>query len=102
MIDAASDNDCATVDRLFDTSFSDAADKPPPARSIRHQLRLQRGVQHLLRLGPRAAAEFVAEIGNDFCCRRAILDHLDEWDRLTPESVAVAGWDRFPPTLDGG
>jgi len=72
-----------------------AANRPPP----RDWFQLQRGTQHIELLGSRAVAEFLAEIGNHCCCIAKLLDHLDAWRELTPEAVAVAGGDRFPPFL---
>jgi hypothetical protein len=61
-------------------------------------LRLERGVEHLFRLGPRAVAEFLIAISAECGGLPAILDLIDEYRcRLTPEMVRAAGGDRFPP-----
>jgi ribosomal 50S subunit-associated protein YjgA (DUF615 family) len=64
------------------------------------RFRLERGAAHLHALGPRAVAEFIAEIANDQACTHAILHRLDEWRaRLTPEMLHVTGGDRFARCL---
>ena len=60
--------------------------------------KLRRGAEHLHRLGARATAEALAEIANRIGGMPAILGVLEEYRaRLTPEMLAVAGGDRFPP-----
>ena len=59
-------------------------------------LRLQRGVQHLHALGPRAVAELLGEVAESAGCAVCILDHLARYERLTPAMVRTAGGDRFP------
>jgi hypothetical protein len=62
------------------------------------RLRLQRRVEHLHALGPRATAEFLAEIGRRIGGMPCILTTLDEYQhRLTPAMTRRAGDDRFPP-----
>jgi hypothetical protein len=64
------------------------------------RLQLQRGAEHLLALGARALAEFLAESGAENGCTTEILEKLAAWrGALTPEVVNVAGGDRFPPTV---
>jgi hypothetical protein len=61
-------------------------------------LRLQRGCEHLHRLGPRATAELLAEIDRRIGGMAAILGLLTEYERrLTPEMLHRVGGDRFPP-----
>ena len=48
------------------------------------QARLQRGAEHLHRLGPRAMAEFLAELGRRIGGTPACLSLLNEYSRLTP------------------
>ena len=68
--------------------------RPAPA------LRFQRGAEHLHRLGPRATAEFLAEIVRAHGIERDVAARLDAWrDALTPELVRAAGADRFPPSI---
>ena len=60
--------------------------------------RLDRGAEHLHRLGARATAEFLAEIARTIGGTPCILQHLAEYERrLTPAMVQAAGADRFPP-----
>ncbi len=62
------------------------------------RLRLQRGAEHLHDLGPRATAEFLAEIGERIGGMPTILSILAEYEcRLTPALLLKAGGDRFPP-----
>lgn len=59
--------------------------------------RLQRGVEYLHRLGPRANAEFLAEIAKHVGMP-CILDLLADYQRrLSPDMLAVTGGDGFPP-----
>jgi hypothetical protein len=68
--------------------------------SPRDRLRLERGAAHLDALGPRAIAEFLAEIGADNDCTSYILDLADLWrGRLTPDMLRATGGDRFPRYL---
>jgi hypothetical protein len=61
-------------------------------------LRLQRGAEHLHRLGPRAIAEVLAEIGRQAGCMDDVLELLGQYRaRLTPELLHQVGGDRFPP-----
>jgi hypothetical protein len=60
--------------------------------------RLQRGATHLHTLGPRAVAEFLAELGRREGTMPQCLNLLAEYQsRLTPSLVRAAGGDRFPP-----
>ena len=60
--------------------------------------RLARGAEHLCNLGPRATAEFLAEIAGRIGGMPAILWVLAEYQRrLTPEMLGAVGGDRFPP-----
>jgi len=59
--------------------------------------RLQRGAEHLHELGPRALAEFLAELAQRICGMPATLDMLAEYQRLSPGMMRAAGGDRFPP-----
>jgi hypothetical protein len=62
------------------------------------RLRLQRGAEHLHRLGARANAEFLAEIGQRIGGMPAIFALLRDYEhRLNPELLRAAGGDRFPP-----
>jgi dihydroxyacid dehydratase/phosphogluconate dehydratase len=61
------------------------------------RLRLQRGVEHLHRLGPRATAEYLAEVARQIGGLPAMLGTLAEYERrLSPDLLRVVGGDRFP------
>ena len=61
------------------------------------RLRLQRGGEHLHRLGPRATCEVLCEISHRIGGMPAILGCLAEYEaRLTPQLLRRAGGDRFP------
>ena len=59
------------------------------------RLRLERGLAHLDRLGPRAKAEFWIEFAGRVGIMPAMLRLMAEWEqRLTPAMVKAAGADR--------
>ena len=61
-------------------------------------LRVQRGVEHLHRLGPRATAEFLGDVADQIGGMPAIVALLAEYERrLSPAMLRAAGGDRFPP-----
>ena len=61
-------------------------------------LRLQRGVEHLHRLGARATAEALAEVADRIGGWPALLSVLTEYEqRLTPAMIRSAQAARFPP-----
>lgn len=60
--------------------------------------RLHRGAAHLHTLGPRAVAEFLAEMAQRIGGAPCILDQLAEYERrMNPDFIRVAGAHRFPP-----
>lgn len=60
--------------------------------------RLAAGARRLHGLGPRALAEFLAELGGDRAMLPGILAMLETWQaRLTPRMLRTAGADGFPP-----
>jgi hypothetical protein len=61
------------------------------------RLRLQRGVEHLHALGPRATAELLTEIGAQTGEMPAIMQLLAKYERLTQEVLRRLGGDGFPP-----
>jgi hypothetical protein len=64
------------------------------------EARFRRAVDRLVALGPRAVAEFIAELGARFFIRTAIDLRLAEYAaRLSPELLAAASGDRFPDAL---
>lgn len=63
-------------------------------------LRFRRGSEHMHRLGPRAIAELLAEIGAAHGITGDVLERLEAWRRLRPETLAaVLGGQQFPPTV---
>jgi hypothetical protein len=62
------------------------------------RFRLQRGAEHLCRLGPRATAEFLGEVADRVGGMPCILDRLSEYERrLSPAMLRLTGGDHFPP-----
>jgi hypothetical protein len=62
------------------------------------RLRLQRGSEHLQRLGARANAELLAKFAGQIDRLPATLTLLSEYERrLTPATLRLTGGDRFPP-----
>ena len=61
------------------------------------ELRFQRHVERLRRLGPRAVGELLAEIGAARSCRMEIDRRLARYANLNPEFLWAIGGDRFPP-----
>lgn len=60
--------------------------------------RLDRGAEHLTRLGSRALAEFLAELAGAIGGQPAILKLLAEYqNKLNPALLHSAGVHRFPP-----
>jgi hypothetical protein len=74
--------------------------RPRPTHGRLHPftaLRLQRGAEHLHRLGPRATAELLAEVAERIGGMPAVLELLVEYERrLTPGMLQLTGGDRFP------
>ena len=60
-------------------------------------LRLQRGSVHLVRLGPRALAEYLSELADQIGGLPAALTLLAKYERrVSPEMLRVTGGHRFP------
>jgi hypothetical protein len=60
-------------------------------------MRLQRGAEHLHRLGARATAELLVEVARRIGGMPCILDLLTEFERrITPGMLRASGGDRFP------
>jgi hypothetical protein len=59
------------------------------------RFRLERGSEHLYRLGARAVAEFLAD-GDDLA---SLLARLQCYQQCAPALLYTAGGDRFPPQL---
>ena len=63
-------------------------------------LRFRRGGEHLHRLGARAVAEMLAEIGEAHGITGDVLQRLEAWRELSPEILAaVLGRQQFPPSV---
>jgi hypothetical protein len=61
------------------------------------QLRLQRGAEHLHKLGARATAELLSEVAHRIGGMPCIIGLLTEFERrITPGAIRLAGGDRFP------
>lgn len=61
-------------------------------------LRMQRGVEHLHGLGPRATAEFLGDVADQIGGWPTIIALLGEYERrLSPAMLRAVGGDRFPP-----
>lgn len=61
-------------------------------------LRRKRHVAHLHTLGPRSLDEFLIEFGAAYSLTTAIENALEQWAKLSPEAVAAAGGNQFPPS----
>ena len=60
-------------------------------------LRFQHLVKRLHRLGPRATAELLAELGSERSIGTAIDRKLATYAELEPEAIEAVGGDRFGP-----
>ena len=66
---------------------------PPYVRD----LRFQRDVDRLCKLGPRAVYQYLAEVGDARSIRTFLEDHISAYAAIEPDRLAVVGGDRFPP-----
>ena len=57
------------------------------------RIRIEAGSLHLHRLGPRATAELLLELGS----ADQVLAALDRYRRVTPALLRAVGGDRFAP-----
>jgi hypothetical protein len=70
---------------------------PQPRRDPFTDPLLQRGSEHLHRLGPRAMAELLTEVDRRIGGMPCILGLLTEYEqRMTPQMLRLTGGDRFP------
>ena len=68
--------------------------------AVSDTLRLQRGAEHVHRLGARALAELLLQMARERRDLDDMLDLLDAWrDGLSPAMVRAAGGDSFPPRV---
>lgn len=63
-------------------------------RDLLAALRIERGAAHLHRLGPRAVAECLIEVGGGDMA--ALLECLGRFQQLDPDMLRLVGGDRFP------
>ena len=91
----ASINAGSGLDNATCSKFA-APPQDPPADAL-CELRFERDVAHLHRLGPRAIGELLREIGARYQCRPWIERRLVQFARLDPEIVRALHGDRFPP-----
>jgi hypothetical protein len=83
----------------YQSSSTDTDSEPRRPAQLRGPdlFRLQRGAEHVHRLGTRPLAELLAQIGAEHDCIADILALLDQWrERLAPDTVRLVGGDRFP------
>ena len=77
----------------------------PDLSGLRRQQLLRGGAEHLHSLGPRALAEFMAEIADEFDLGTPLIAKLDAWrhtlsaDRLDGVLSEFCGGRQFPPKL---
>ncbi len=67
------------------------------AAEIGARLHFRRQVERLHRLGPRATAELLAEIGAERGIQTVIDQKLTSYVELEPEAIEAAGGDEFWP-----
>ncbi len=67
------------------------------AAEIGARLHFRRQVERLHRLGPRATAELLAEIGAERGIQTVIDQKLDTYIEIEPETLDAAGGDVFSP-----
>jgi hypothetical protein len=63
------------------------------------RFRIERGSEHLHRLGARAIAEFLAEGIADGGDTPSLLNRLQRYQQLDPATLRAVGGDQFPPRL---
>ena len=70
-------------------------DTPDDATAFIREIAFHHHVDHLHRLGPRAIAEYLTEIGERHLCRTWIEDRLAAYATVDPETLAtLEGWRR--------
>ena len=68
------------------------------AADVVADLRFRRQVERLHRLGPRAVAELLAEIGAERSITTIVDRKLDRYTDLDPAALEATGGDKFWPT----
>ena len=66
------------------------------AETVSHP-HFRRQVERLHRLGPRATAELLAEIGGERGIQTIVDQKLERYTELDPEALEATGGDDFPP-----
>ncbi len=70
--------------------------------AARNDLRFQRDIERLYKLGPRALGELLVEIGEQRHCRTYIENRDRSYGGISPEYLSALGGDAFPrPPLYG-
>ena len=88
-------DDLATTHPILSKHWPDfPPDAPPPFVLDR---RLQRDIEKVHRLGPRAIYHLLDEIGCRHSCRTFIEERASRYAKLDPDIVRELGGDQFPP-----
>lgn len=66
------------------------------AAAIDSDLRFQRDIERLYKLGPRALGELLVEIGEQRLCRTYIEKRVRSYGGISPEYLNAVGGDAFP------
>ena len=74
-----------------------AAPKSMVAADVVADVKFRRQVEHLHRLGPRAVAELLAEIGAECSIMTLVDQKLTTYTGLNPTALEAAGGDTFWP-----
>lgn len=66
------------------------------SNAIISDLRFQRDIERLYKLGPRALGELLVEIGEQRLCRTYIEKRVQSYSGINPEYLSALGGDAFP------
>ncbi len=64
--------------------------------TVRNDLRFQRDIERLYKLGPRALGELLAEIGEQRLCRTYLELRIRRYAEIDPKHLAALDADHFP------
>lgn len=64
--------------------------------AVRNDLRFQRDIERLYKLGPRALGELLAEIGEQRLCRTYLELRIRRYAEIDPKHLAALDAERFP------